>query len=81
MRTRNRLAIGHLMIAIATVSIGLKMVVPNFRPLFAPLPRIAVASPVVMIGGILPLTNGRHTWLVRNVGEAPLVIWLEDLSD
>jgi hypothetical protein len=81
MRTRKRLAIGHLMIVVATVSVGLKIVVPKFSPLFVRRPRIAVASPVVMIGDILPLTNGRHTWLVRNAGEAPLVMWLEDLND
>jgi hypothetical protein len=78
---RKRLSIGHLMIVVAIVSIGLKMLVPKFSPLFAPQPRIAVANPVVMIGDIFPLTKGRQTWLVRNTGEAPLVMWLEDLND
>jgi hypothetical protein len=78
---RRRLTIGHLMIVVATVGIGLNLLMPKLSSLFALRPRIVVANPIVMIGDISASTEGRQTWLVRNNGEAPLVMWLEDLSD
>ncbi len=44
-------------------------------------PRLEVPDPVIAIGTVPEMATGRHTWVVKNTGQAPLRIWREDIHD
>jgi hypothetical protein len=44
-------------------------------------PRLVAPNSVIKIGTVPQMAQGRHTWVVKNMGEAPLMIGLEDIGD
>src|SRR4051812_27647294 len=46
-----------------------------------PQPRLDGPDPIVNLGRLPQMAEGRHTWVVNNTGPAPLEVWLADIGD
>ena len=68
------------MFVVMAMAILSAMLVPIFGPMFAPRPQLAVTGPLVVNAEIPMWTTGRAQWMVRNVGDAPLVLRVEGMN-
>jgi hypothetical protein len=84
---REWLTIRRQMIIIAVASLYLGWIARMIAPLNemppmplpsppGPQPRLEVPDPIVNLGRLPQMAQGRHTWVVNNTGPAPLEMWL-----
>jgi hypothetical protein len=77
---REWLTIRTQMVIIACMAMCFAIVVWIMPPA-ALQPRLVVLNPAIDIGMVRQVARGGHTWVLKNMGEAPLMIWLEDIGD
>jgi hypothetical protein len=89
---REWLTIRRQMIVIAIASFYFAMIAWMIAPLNemppmpmpslpGPQPRLDVPDPIVNLGRLPQMAQGRHTWVVNNTGSAPLKMWVADIGD
>jgi hypothetical protein len=88
---RERSTLRRQMVIIACAALWFAMIawliaplrnqMPPFPPPSTLKPRLDVSDPVIDIGTVPLMAKGRHTWIVKNTGQAPLRIWQEDQHD
>jgi hypothetical protein len=87
MKRRIAFVISAVALAAAAIAI-VKVVYPGFRPTphtvltpEQPEPRVEITEPTQYeYGKMSPRQRYSHTWLVKNVGDADLVLWVEESS-
>ena len=78
---REWLTIRRQMIMIAAASLYFAMIAWMLPPPPGPQPRLDVPAPIVNLGRLPQMAQGRHTWVVNNTGPAPLKMWVADIGD